>query len=154
MVTTIDNPAINEEAFDKQFEAASRQGSAATDLRAKASSVRYDAASKRLVIELQNGITVLVPANLIQGLQEAEGPSLGEVRLMANGTQVHWDGLDVQFYVEDLLKGVFGTPRWMSSLREHLVDIGRLGGSSTSSRKATSSRANGAKGGRPRRKLA
>ncbi len=103
---------------------------------------------------MRNGVTVFVPIALIQGLQSEDGIALNDLELIGQGTQIHWHTLDVQFYVEDLLKGVFGTPKWMKSLDEHLSEIGRKGGSQKSEAKANSSRENGKKGGRPTRKAA
>jgi DNA invertase Pin-like site-specific DNA recombinase len=54
---------------------------------------------------------------------------------------LHWEELDTDLSVAGLLAGLFGT-------RAHLA---RQAGSATSPAKAAAARANGAKGGRPRR---
>ena len=78
-----------------------------------------------MTLEMKNGVTLFVPIRLIQGLQTEDEKALSDFDLVMNGSQIHWHALDVQFYVEDLLKGVFGTPKWMNSLNEHLAKIGR-----------------------------
>lgn len=137
--------------FNRQFEEAGRRGKQKLRDLPKASSARFDAKSRRLVLEMQNGVTLLVPVALIQGLQTDNVRDLSDFELMAHGTQIHWNALDVQFYVESLLHGMFGTARWMSGLKQHLSEIGRKGGSSRSVAKRAASAENGKKGGRPRR---
>ena len=59
----------------------------------------------------------------------------------------HWPLLDVDHYVSGLLNHVFGTSRWMA-------ELGRRGGSVSSTAKAAAARINGKKGGRPRHRAA
>lgn len=146
--------AMSEAEFGKQFQSASKRGRERLAELPKAAAARYDKASNRMVFEMQNGVTLLVPTSLIQGLQDADDDELMDFQLVGEGSQIHWDKADVQFYIEDLIKGAFGTPKWMKSLQEQLSEIGRKGGSATSKRKSVSSRANGAKGGRPARRTA
>lgn len=154
MAKKTESLGMSEAEFGKQFQIASKNGVRRLEGLPKAAAARYEKASKRMVFEMQNGVTLLVPTALIQGLQDADEKALSDFRLVLQGSQIHWDKLDVQFYIEDLLKGVFGTPQWLRSIHEHLAEIGRKGGSSRSKQKAASSRANGAKGGRPSRKVA
>ena len=56
-----------------------------------------------------------------------------------------WPALGVAHYVPGLVAGLFGTRRWMA-------EIGRRGGKRRTKAKALAARANGAKGGRPRRR--
>jgi len=147
METTEDN-------FDKQYDAAVKLGAARLAQLPKVTSARFDQNSGRIVLDMQNGVTLFVPVDLIQGLQSADEIALSDFDLVAEGSQVHWHTLDVQFYVGDLLKGVFGTSKWMSTLDQHLAEIGRKGGSSRSGSKAAASRENGKKGGRPANKVA
>ena len=143
---------VDEAELDRQYEEATKRGAEELKRLPKAASARYDKNSKRLVLEMRNGTTVLVPVNLIQGLQTGDDKSLGDFDLVGEGTQIHWHSLDVQFYIEDLLRGVFGTPKWMSKLGEHLAQIGAKGGASRSEVKRAASRENGKLGGRPTRR--
>lgn len=154
MNKNIEEVKMTESEFENQYQSAVRRGKENLEQLPKAASAHFDKKSKRIVLEMQNGVTMLVPVDLIQGLQNADEKSLSNFDLMSQGSQIHWHGLDVQFYIEDLLRGVFGTPKWMKSLNEHLTEIGRKGGSRKSEVKANSSRENGKKGGRPSRKVA
>jgi hypothetical protein len=145
---------VEEEVLDRQYEEATKRGEETLRDLLKADSARFDKNSRRLVLEMQNGTTVLVPVHLIQGLQTADDKDLVDLRLVAEGTQIHWDKLDVQFYVKSLIEGIFGTKKWMKNLNEHLAEIGRRGGKSTSKAKSEASRHNGLKGGRPKKKVA
>lgn len=145
---------LTEEEFERQFQEATKRGAETLARLPKAKSAKFDKKSKRLVLEMQNGTTLLVPVNLIQGLQTDDTRALSDFDLMVEGSQIHWHTLDVQFYIEDLLRGVFGTPRWMQSLNEHLAELGRKGGASRSEAKRRASPENGKKSGRPKKDVA
>lgn len=141
---------MSDAEFERQYRQATKSGKEMVKRLPKASAARFDTKSKRIVLEMKNGVTLLVPVALIQGLQTNNEKALSDFELMLEGTQIHWNELDVQFYIEDLLRGVFGTPRWMKNLKEHLSEIGRKGGSSRTAAKRSASAENGKKGGRPR----
>jgi len=103
----------------------------------------YDARKTRLVVELSNGVILMLPPRLLQGLQDATPAQISKVELTPLGTGLHWEELDADLSVTALASGAFGSKAWMSELARHA-------GSSTSARKAISSRENGKKGGRPR----
>lgn len=142
---------INDPDFIREVELANKRGAEKMERLPKAKSANIDPKTRRLVLDMENGVTLLVPVDLVQGLQTDNVGALTDFELVANGTQIHWETLDVQFYVESFLQGVFGTKRWMAGLREHLAEIGRKGGSSKSSAKRAASAENGKKGGRPRK---
>ena len=108
----------------------------------RAATVRFDAGTRRVIVELTNGCTFAFPVALVEGLSDADDPELSEVELLGNGYGLHWDTLDVDYSVQGLLAGVFGTASWMA----------RRAGRATSPEKAEAARANGAKGGRPRKR--
>lgn len=150
----IEEIGMTESEFERQYNQAAQDGAEKLERLPKAASANYDKKSKRMVLEMQNGVMLLVPIHLIQGLQTEDEKALSDFDLVGKGSQIHWHSLDVQFHIKDLLKGVFGTPKWMKSVKEHLAEIGRKGGSRKSEVKANSSRENGRKGGRPSRKVA
>ena len=145
------NTRMNEETFNQQFKEATKRGADALRNLPKAASARFDEKSNRLILEMENGTTLLVPVNLIQWLQTGDVADLSDFDLMLEGTQIHWHTLDVQFYVKSLLEGIFGTRKWTDSLKAHLSEAGKKGGAAKSEAKSAASAANGKKGGRPRK---
>lgn len=105
-------------------------------------SVRYDSASGRVILEFTNGAAFMVPARLLEGLTQATDAQLAEVELLGE-TGLHWESLDVDYSIAGLMRGVFGSRMFMQAQRK--------GGEARSEAKAAASRANGAKGGRPRK---
>jgi hypothetical protein len=57
---------------------------------------------------------------------------------------LHWESLDVDLGVPELVAGLFGSKTWMS-------ELGRQGGKSKSAAKAQSLKENGKSGGRHRK---
>jgi hypothetical protein len=137
--------------FEKEFVEASRIGKDRLDHLPKASSARFEPRTKRLVVDLENGSTLIVPTELIQGLAGAGNKALSQLELMSAGSQIHWPDLDVQMHVVSLLDGLFGTRSWMDRLKQHYAEIGSRGGVARTPAKAAASRENGRKGGRPRK---
>jgi hypothetical protein len=130
---------------DRQFEAAEARGRNVLDNEPRASSARYDRRSGRVVIELLNGCAYAFPARLVQDLQGAGEEELANIETDKIGLNLHWPALDVDLYVPALVAGIFGTRAWMTG------ELARIAGSSKSPAKASAARANGAKGGRPRK---
>ena len=97
-----------------------------------------------LIIGLTNGRRLVIPVEDVQGLQKATHRQLKKYELHGRGSDISFPEIDVDLYVPALIEGVYGNRRWMS-------ELGRKGGSAKSEAKRLSSRANGAKGGRPRK---
>ena len=100
-----------------------------------------------LVLSLSDGHRHVVPVEDVEGLQSATREQIGRVEILGRGTGLHWPVLDLDLYVPELLRGIYGTRRWMA-------EMGRRGGMATSTSKRRASRANGLKGGRPKKALA
>ncbi|UYN94848.1 MAG: DUF2442 domain-containing protein [Enhydrobacter sp.] len=110
-----------------------------------AKSVRYERRTGRVIVDLTNGCTFVFPARALQGLAKASDAELAEVEILGTGYGLHWETLDADFTVPGLLMGVFGTRAWMAS------EMARRAGQTRSPAKSAAARANGRKGGRPRR---
>jgi Protein of unknown function (DUF3532). len=130
------------EEINAEFDRAEKAGSEARLREPRAQAARYDRNSNRLVIELTNGATFMVPVDQIQGLASAGVEQIQEVEVVPQGAGLHWETLEVDLSVPALLMGTFGTRSWMQ-------ELGKQGGSKTSPAKAAAARANGKKGGRP-----
>jgi len=131
----------------REYEAAVKRGEERRRTEIRATAARYDRKEKRLVLDLNNGATLIVPVRLLQELDGAPERALLTVELGPRGASIHWEDLDVDFGVHNLALGIFGGRSWMS-------ELGRKGGKSTSKAKQAAARANGAKGGRPKNKAA
>ena len=129
------------EPTDAQIDAALERGRVAKTHEPCAVRARYDRRSRRVVVELSNGCTFAFPPALAQGLEAASEEQLAQVEILGAGHGLHWEALDADLSVPDLLAGLFGT-------RAHMA---RQAGQATSPAKAAAARANGARGGRPRR---
>ena len=109
----------------------------------RAVSARYERASGRVMMELTNGFVFGFPASMIAALASATTSQLAAVELSPGGSALRWDALDVDLSVAGLLLSSIGRS-------QKLTELARLAGQATSPAKAAASRANGAKGGRPR----
>lgn len=124
-----------------EYDAATERGRIFRETVPHAVAARYDYASGRVIVDLTNGATFAFPAHLAQALQGATPEQLAEVEVLGSGYGLRWDCLDADVAVPSLLNGVFGTAKWLAS----------KAGKTSSPAKAAAARANGAKGGRPRK---
>jgi len=100
-----------------------------------------------IILKLNDGSRRAIPREDLQGLRSATKDQLARVEILGGGTGLHWPDLDADLYVPGLLRGIYGTKKWMA-------EIGSRGGAVRSVAKKRAARANGMKGGRPRRKEA
>jgi len=126
---------------DAEIDAAAERGRRARASEPRAVAARYDRRLGRVVVDLANGCTFAFPPRLAEGLEAASEDDLVAVEILGPGYGLHWERLDVDLSVPGLLAGLFGT-------RAHMA---RHAGRATSPAKAAAARANGAKGGRPRK---
>jgi hypothetical protein len=110
-----------------------------------ATAARYDRRDAKVVVSLSNGLELGVPVRLAQGLSGASTSELADIEISPTGLGLHWPRLDADLYLPALIEGIFGTHRWMARL------LGKRGGEVTSAAKKAAARANGRKGGRPRK---
>lgn len=129
------------ELTDAQIDAALERGRTARLHEPRAAAARYDRRSGRVVVELSNGCTFAFPPHLAQGLEAATEEQLAQVEVLRAGSGLHWQALDADLSIPGLLAGLFGTKAYLA----------QQAGRATSPAKAAAARANGAKGGRPRR---
>jgi Protein of unknown function (DUF2442) len=132
--------------FEAMFAEADRRGTEMMKTEPRAISARYDAGSDRIVIELVNGCTLIVPLSNLQDFQNIERDErMADIVVEGLGFNINWPGLNIDLYTPALVAGIFGTKRWMEKA------LARRAGQAKSPAKAAAARANGAKGGRPRK---
>jgi hypothetical protein len=109
-----------------------------------AKAVQYVQRLKLLIVKLTTGRRLVIPLEDLQGLENATTKQLQNIEILGRGTGINFPTIDVAFYVPSLIEGLYGNRRWMS-------ELGKRGGSAKTEAKQIASRANGAKGGRPRK---
>jgi hypothetical protein len=100
-----------------------------------------------LIVGLSNRRRLVLPVEDLQGLGKATHEQIQNYELLGSGTGIGFPGLDVDLYVPALIEGVYGNRRWMAQL-------GKKGGRARTEAKRLAAKANGAKGGRPKRAFA
>ncbi|MFZ0609603.1 MAG: DUF2442 domain-containing protein [Xanthobacteraceae bacterium] len=111
----------------------------------RATAARYDRRGAKVIVSLSNGLELGVPVRLAQGLSGASAAELANIEISPTGLGLHWPRLDADLYLPALIEGIFGTHRWMARM------LGKRGGEATSAAKKAAARANGKRGGRPRK---
>lgn len=133
------------ELTDAMLDAAEARGRKLLTTEPRAVAAHYDRATGRVVVDLVNGCTYAFPVRLAEDLQGAGEAGLSQIEVDGVGFNLHWPKLDVDLYVPALVAGIFGTQAWMTRA------LARIAGRATSPAKAAAARANGARGGRPRK---
>lgn len=123
---------------------ATHKGSA-DDREPRAKSARFDRRSRRILVEMDNDCLFAFPAKHVQGLEQATLEEMADIELLGEGYALHWPRVNADIRIESALAGIFGSKKWMMRL------AARNAGERTSEKKASAARANGAKGGRPRK---
>lgn len=110
----------------------------------RALSAWYDRRAGRIMMELTSGFVFGFPPKAIRALARATPEQLSAVTLSPGGSGLHWEELDADLSVPGLV---------LSSIdrSDQLSELARVAGRTRSSAKAAAARANGAKGGRPRK---
>ena len=107
---------------------------------------RYDPDRDLIDLTFGGGGSMTIPRKIVHGLERAAVSKLASVLVSPAGDALSWPALDVDVYVPGLVERAFGT-------RLFAAATGRRGGRRRSKAKAAAAKANGAKGGRPRKRL-
>ena len=107
---------------------------------------RYDPDRDLIDLKFGGGGSMAIPRNAVPGLQRASASSIESIVVSPAGDALSWPSLNVDVYVPGLVERAFGS-------RLFAAATGRRGGRRRSKAKAAASKANGAKGGRPRKRL-
>ncbi len=133
------------EPTEADFDTAEARGRTVLETEPRAVSARYEHASGKVILDLVNGCTYAFPVRLVQDLEGASEDDLAHIEVDGLGFNLHWPALDADLYVPALVAGIFGTREWMTK------ELARRAGQVKSAAKTAAARANGSKGGRPRK---
>lgn len=114
-----------------------------TERKAHAARVSYDPETAEIVVSLTNDSSFRIPVREFPEAEKASDAVRGAVRLSANGRGIGWDALDCDYYWPYLMAILLGHDAWRRTVLSAFAGL-------QSPAKARASRANGAKGGRPR----
>jgi hypothetical protein len=106
-----------------------------------AKGIRYDRRARAFHFTMRSGAAVTVPVAALREFDNATQGQLQEVKLVAAGSAIEHRGLDIDMSVHGIIRDVFG----FDEIQQ------KRAGSVKSAAKAAAARANGAKGGRPRK---
>lgn len=113
----------------------------------KIKAARYDSRRDAIVAELSTGATITVPRRIVPGFAKVMARKLGDLSITPGGEGLWSDSIDDGVLLEQMLVLAGGESM-----------IGTIGARINAARKsparAAASRANGAKGGRPRKSAA
>jgi Protein of unknown function (DUF2442) len=97
-----------------QFDQARAAGQALAETEPRAVRAWYEADGERVFMELTNGVIMGFPYQLLQGLENGTPEQLAAVAIMPTGSALHWEGLDADLGVSQLVMGLFGSKAWMT----------------------------------------
>ena len=98
---------MSDEEFEQQYAEATERGKTEMASGVYAAAARYDKVKRRLVVDMANGMTLLIPTYLLQSLQAATAKELAEIEILGAGSGLYWPKLDVDIGVAGLLAEIF-----------------------------------------------
>lgn len=127
------------------FQAAQMRGAERQKKTPVATAAKFDAKHGRIVVTMSSGLELSFKPADVQGLEVAKPKDLAMIEISPAGLGLHFPALDADIYIPGLLEGLLGSKKWMAQ------KLGQLGGKATTQAKVSAARANGARGGRPRK---
>ena len=130
----------------ERFEAARALGRKRAGDASAVVDAHYDRASDAVHLRFRGGGSMTIPRRLIPDLEDQPASALESVSVSPAGDALLWPSIDADVYVPGLVERAFGHRLFAAS-------AGRRGGRRKSKAKAAAARLNGAKGGRPRKRV-
>jgi len=140
-------PAANLTSKDRErFARARARGQTRAQDPSAVVEAQYDPTRDAIDLRFRSGGSMTIPRKIIAGLEDVSASALGEISVSPAGDALSWRSLNIDVYVPGLVERAFGTQLFARA-------TGQRGGQRRSKAKAAAARANGAKGGRPRKRL-
>ena len=98
----------------------------------------------RITLLFNNRATFSFLPESVEAIATLSKETVATVKLTPSGKGLRWEQPDIDVSIQGLLLGVFGSNVWMK-------EIASKGGRAKSPQKAVAAKANGKKGGRPRK---
>ncbi len=133
---------LTDQQIEAQIERASACQSKIDAVEPRAKKVIFD--DGRITLHFLNGAIFSFLPSMVEEIAQLPPEILATVELTPSGKGLRWDEPDIDLSIQGLLLGIFGSEVWMR-------EIASKGGKSTSEKKKAASRANGKKGGRPKK---
>ena len=140
-------PAAKLTAKDRErFARARARGAARAADPSAVVDARYDAARDAINLEFRSGAVITIPRHVVPSLGAVSPLALSGISVSPAGDALSWPLLDVDVYIPGLVERACGTRLFARA-------TGQRGGLRRSKAKAAAARENGAKGGRPPKRL-
>lgn len=133
---------LTDRQIEAQIDAAIARQPQINAIEPRAIDVTFD--DGRFTIHFNNDVIFSFMAESVEAIAMLSSETLVTVELTPSGKGLRWDEPDIDLSIQGLLLGIFGSNLWMKK-------IAAQGGHSTSEKKKAASRANGKKGGRPKK---
>lgn len=133
---------LTDQQIEAQIDAAIEHQPHINEVEPRAKKVLFD--DGRITLHFDNGAMFSFLTKSVEAIATLSPEILATVELTPSRKGLRWDKADIDLSIQGLLLGIFGSNVWMKQ-------IATKGGSSTSAKKKAASRANGKKGGRPKK---
>lgn len=134
-------------AFSRaEFQAATKRGAAKAKLPSALLKADLDERSRSLMLRFRSGVAVVVPTKAIREIAKEPLSKIRDVKASPLGDGLLFEEVGELIYVPGLLRDLFGDA--------FTAALGKIGGKAKSPAKTAAARANGAKGGRPKKNAA
>ena len=135
---------------DAEYAAALAAGRIEAEIELRAQAVRSVPERDAIEIVTNHNAGFLIPRQWIGALQDVSTEELGKLEVWPDGSAIELEDRDIHISVHGLLTAIL--PAMLPSRSVSAIFAGRGGQATTSRAKRKSSRVNGRKGGRPRKR--